>query len=177
MRRLITMVTTVALLLFVAVTVRAEQTRLTFDDGNALLKGTLAMSQDSAARIFVMKDSAAQMPAFDPLAYYVGNDKSGHPIVWMNNNPAGTYVGETFMSMAGVLFAAMDHGYAGGEWKARYDAAAAADKALPAGAPNPFANRHALLAQLDAIWKAPRAFLFPRARGPGADLQEANDAV
>lgn len=117
------------------------------------MRATLMLSNAGTGRIFVKKDSAAQMPPFEPLAYYAGNDKSNHPVIWMNENPGGMYVGETFASMAGAAFA-MDHGYAGPAWKARYDAAAAADKALPPGSADPFEHRHALLAQLDEIFKA-----------------------
>lgn len=140
-------------LFLVALPAWGQQKPLTFEDGKTLVRGTLMMSEPGTGRIFVMKDSAAQMPAFDPLSYYAGDDKSGHPIVWMNKNPVGTYVGKTFASMAGGAFAAMDHGYAGPEWKARYDVAAAADNALATGAADPFAHRRALLTELDVIYK------------------------
>lgn len=143
-----------AAFLGLTVPANAQDKPLTFDDGKALVRATLMLSNPSTGRIFVKKNSAAQMPAFEPLAYYAGNDKSGHPIIWMNENPVGTYVGETFASMAGAAFAAMDHGYAGPAWKARYDAATVADKALPPGSADPFEHRHALLTQLDDIFKA-----------------------
>ena len=98
---------------------------------------------------------ADKLPAWDPIAHYAGPQQlpDGRTAYFILVNEkysdALHHVASADHSIASaiasaVMLAAMDAGIAGTKWKSLYDAAAASDAVLPAGASDGYAHRHAL---------------------------------
>jgi hypothetical protein len=98
---------------------------------------------------------AKDLPGYDPLAYYTGWNTDpkypGQGVIFINRDHVlahgGSVVKDTGLLLpylTAFVLATCDGGKAGPEWKRRYDAAAAADAALPASAADRYANRRKL---------------------------------
>jgi hypothetical protein len=88
---------------------------------------------------------ASGMPAWDPLVFYAGvgvsRQQPFRPVVWTVAETKSK--GYEHALLRAYVMAVMDTGEAGPKFKRAYDAAAGADQALPAAAPDPYRYRHA----------------------------------
>jgi hypothetical protein len=95
--------------------------------------------------ILLETQPASAMPAWDPLVYYAGvganRQQPFRPVVW--TVAATKSKGYEHALLRAYVMAVMDTGEAGPKFKRAYDAAAGADQALPAAAPDPYRYRHA----------------------------------
>ena len=93
----------------------------------------------------------AQMPGYDPIAHYAGLKPGSPHSATIDIRDGASQADVRVPLLAALELACMDTGFAGARWKMIYDEAAAADAALPAGASDPWANRHALVAKIQQM--------------------------
>ena len=100
--------------------------------------------------IVVSIKKASEMPSYDRQYHYagIGLDAKGAKAfhVWINGD-LGAKDQENAISAA-FLLVITDGGFAGTDFKSLYDIYAKKDSLLPAGAPDPFLNRHRFAAAL-----------------------------
>ncbi len=110
----------------------------------------------NSGTVFVEIVPADKLPSYDPLVHYAGigaDDHPNHPVVMSNQSAQPGDATQDALASAFML-AVMDSGEAGPKWKSIYDAAAAADAALPPSAPDPYLHRHELTQQLRSLEKS-----------------------
>lgn len=110
----------------------------------------------NAGTVLVEIVPADKLPAYDPLVHYAGigaDDHPNHPVVMSNQSAKPGDATQDALASAFML-AVMDCGEAGPKWKSIYDAAAAADAALPPSSPDPYLHRHELTQQLRSLEKS-----------------------
>jgi hypothetical protein len=134
------------------VSVRLDVTK---DDMQTLFKALEVELTPHSGTIYVEIVPKSKMPAYDPLTHYAGigaDNYTGHPVVLASQ---ASMKDPAMQDAIGAAFslAVMDSGEAGPKWKSIYDAAAAADNALPASAPDPYFYRHELAAQVRPLEK------------------------
>ncbi len=116
-----------------------------------LLKATQDAQASSKITVNVDSKEAWDMPVYDPIVHFAGVDAaSGAATIWILKSPPKTK--DTADSLLAALeLACMATGFAGPQWKSIYDSLAAADAALPAGAPNPYVYRLTLTRRIQTI--------------------------
>jgi len=108
----------------------------------------------NSGRIVVNMIDASKMPAYDPLAHYLGMPDGKTPTVQAAGNANATDADVQRAIGRAFSLAVMDDGEAGPYWKDLYNKASAKDATLPASAPDPYRYRHVLADVADAIMAA-----------------------
>jgi len=130
----------------IAQTEGASTVSISKDDIAQLLSAlhTALKENDTTIPIVVSLKAPSEMPAYDPKSHYAGstNDGSVKLHVWIANDLKGPEM-EQALEQSFIL-AVADGGYAGPNIKKLYDESAQKDARLPAGAADPYANRHKL---------------------------------
>ena len=106
--------------------------------------------------VFIDFKKPSEMPAYDLQVHYVGiAQRAGKKVmmIWANESQTKN-LSEDAMAGAFVL-AVSDGGYAGSAFKQLYDIYAAKDAQLPAGAPDPYLNRHKFAAAMVKMLNSP----------------------
>ncbi|MBV9333690.1 MAG: hypothetical protein JO146_06760 [Candidatus Eremiobacteraeota bacterium] len=117
----------------------------------ALLKATQDAQTSSNVTININSKEAWDMPVYDPIVHFAGVDaSSGAATIWILKSPPKTKDAADSL-LAALELACMATGFAGPQWKSIYDSLAAADAALPAGAPNPYVYRLTLTRRIQTI--------------------------
>jgi len=105
----------------------------------------------NSGKIVIHGIDAAKMPAYDPLAHYVGMTDGKTPAIQVAEHPKATDAQVQAAISRAFSLAVMDDGEAGPYWKDLYDRTAAKDAALSSTAPDPYRYRHELADVADAI--------------------------
>jgi hypothetical protein len=128
-------------------------------DVRAADRAVLNIPTSSAFNLALDPTPASDMPAWDPIAHYVGRQDLPEGIVVyavlvddryrdaITDLPAAARAVQVAIASAAFL-AVMDSGQAGSAWQARYSRAADEDSKLPASVSDRYANRHALVEKL-----------------------------
>ena len=144
-----------ALFVLIGSTARAQDTspaptsfRFTHEDISQLLKAVDDADKSPDITINVLAKAPGEMRAYDSIVHYAGIDTTNHePTIWISNSlQKGAQATTAWHSV--MLFAVMDSGFAGKQWKALYDELAARDAAQPAGTDNPYRFRLQFTIQL-----------------------------
>jgi hypothetical protein len=125
--------------------VQIEGVTVTIDDVHQFLGAMHQALQPNnmTVPVQVLAKHAAEMPAYDRETHYAGiQQQAGKKVmvIWVNGDRVKE-IGQDAMIGAFVL-AISDGGYGGAAFKQLYDIYAAKDAQLPAGAPDPYLNRH-----------------------------------
>ena len=108
----------------------------------------------NSGKIVVDVIDASKMPAYDPLAHYMGMPDGKTPTVQAAGHANATDADVQSALGRAFSLAVMDDGEAGPYWKDLYDKASAKDATLPSAAPDPYRYRHELADVADAIMAA-----------------------
>jgi hypothetical protein len=105
--------------------------------------------------------AALKMPAYDPLAHYVGMPDGKTPTIQLAGHPNATDADVEKALNRAFLLAVMDDGEAGPYWKDLYDRTSAKDATLPSVAPDPYRYRHELADAAVAMMTPPTSGKTP----------------
>lgn len=128
----------------------AGSVQFTAHDVAALLKATMNAVNSPNITINMALRKPSDMPPYDPTFHFVGLDAKGTATIWAVEPVEKTQASANALRAATEL-ACMATGFAGPLWKSIYEQVAAADAGQPAGSPNPYRNRLALTARIQAI--------------------------
>jgi hypothetical protein len=111
-------------------------------------------SKPNSGKIVIDVIDASKMPAYDPLAHYLGMPDGKTPTIQMVGHTSASDADAQKALSRAFSLAVMDDGEAGPYWKQLYDMTAAKDATLPSAAPDPYRYRHELADVADAILAA-----------------------
>jgi hypothetical protein len=105
----------------------------------------------NSGKIVIDVIDATKMPAFDPLAHYMGMPDRKTPTIQLAGHPSANDVDVQRALSRAFSLAVMADGEAGQYWKDFYDKSSAWDASLPSAATDPYKYRHELADLADAI--------------------------